>query len=127
MTLSSKLSNIHKTILKKFVYVSDKKKHGVDEYWEIPDVGSFKITGDCEEFALACRELCLKESLRPRLIICKIKATNEHHLVLELGGYILDNRMSSLRTIRQLKREYEWIAASGFELDDMWAPIEGVE
>lgn len=126
------LQKIHKNVLSRFVYTSDMKQFGEEEYWYIPDVSSnVKIRGDCEDFVLACRELCIQEGIdNSRIVVCRIERGSqrgEHHAVLEVEGYILDNRQSSVRTINQLNREYSWIAVSGYDLCDNWNTIEGVD
>lgn len=124
------LRQIHRNVSKRFTYVEDGKQFGEDEYWYIPDVSpDVKIKGDCEDFVLACRELCIEAGMdTSRIIVCQVKRGSQrgdYHAVLEVDGFILDNRQRSVRTINQLEREYEWLAASGHGLCDSWRLIEG--
>ena len=113
------LSKIHKRVLKNFKYVTDKRQYDTIEKWVEPeDVDN--VTGDCEDFAFACRKLIREEGLPSRLIYCKDE-TGEGHLVLESGGWVLDNRQKSLKTKQKLERiGYEFISISGFQSGDNW-------
>ena len=42
-----------------FTYVSDEEQHGTKEDWRFPESYD-NLTGDCDDFAIACRKL-LKE------------------------------------------------------------------
>ena len=119
------LNEIHKRVKHGFTYVTDEKQYGVIEKWVEPyDVD--KVTGDCEDFALACRKLCREANIRTRLILCKVDGAG--HLVLSAGGYIFDNNESSVRSREFFESrrypKYEWLKASGHEPGDIWHTIE---
>jgi predicted transglutaminase-like cysteine proteinase len=118
------LKEIHETMFKNFRYVTDKKKHGTVEHWEvIPE--DFKLgdkwSSDCEDFAMAIRKICRDRNIDPtRLVVC-FDETGEGHCVLEHEGYVFDNRYATLVTKKFLEQQgYKWIAVSGPEPGDPW-------
>lgn len=121
------LQNIHTSVLRRFVYVSDKIKWGKLEHWEsddeLPLKGKFK--GDCDAFALMCRKICRLKGLKTRLIFCRIPDTGEYHLVCECENYILDNRCLRIAAIQEL--DYEWLYMSGYEKGEPWCRINTTE
>lgn len=125
--LLSKLNKIHKTVFNKFQYKTDLENYKIIEKWVQPNFdfdGSSSIIGDCEDFALACRNLCRKENLTTRLVVCRVE-TGEGHCVLECNGWILDNRRKKVVSREELEDAgYEWIAISGYEPGDPWYRIE---
>jgi len=110
---------IHKRVLKNFEYVTDKKQYGKIEKWVTPeDVDN--VTGDCEDFALACRKLLRETDLPSRLVFC-LDETGEGHAVLESGGWILDNRQRKVLSKQKLEKiGYRFVLISGFEPGDPW-------
>ena len=121
MTLTvNQLKIIHKSVFDRFTYVSDKKMWGKDEYWEspseIPD-GNKDIRGDCDTFALACRKECRKLGIPSRLVFCYTES-EIGHLVLEVDGWIFDNRHAQL--ISRDVLPYRWIRISGYNKGDPW-------
>lgn len=111
--------DVHARLLSNFTYVSDKKQHGVIEDWRLPR-NFDRFRGDCDDFALACRTLCMQEGLETRLVLCTTE-TNETHLVCAVGNYILDNRMDTVHTKRYMERQgYKWIAVSGKVPGSLW-------
>lgn len=84
-------------------YVSDLEKYGVPEDWR-PE-----LVGDCDSFALWCRdEITRRYGFSSDLVLCLTEAA-EGHLVLHLGGFVLDNRWDTLQTVHSLPR-YRWLA-----------------
>jgi predicted transglutaminase-like cysteine proteinase len=125
----NKLDQIHSEVFRKFKYEFDKDQYGMVEKWIMPDEGfdgSQRIVGDCEDFALACRKLCRDRGITTsRLVVCMTE-TNEGHCVLEVNGWILDNRRRHVVTRDELEQEgYKWVAISGYESGDNWHKIEG--
>ena len=122
MSLKSKLTGIHSKVLSNFTYKTDMKQYGMEEKWVMPEPnydGSSKIVGDCEDFALACRKLCRDAGIdTSRLVYCKTENGGGHG-VLEVEGWILDNRQEKLMN-RDKVRGYEWIAVSGYNSGDPW-------
>lgn len=78
-----------------------------------------KITGDCNNFVLACRHLLDTAGIKNRIILCKTQ--DEYHLVCEVDGWILDNTQPRIRSWSELS--YEWIKISGFEKKEPWHEI----
>lgn len=127
--LLDQLETIHKDVFGKFKYEFDKDQYGMVEKWVMPEEGfdgSQRIVGDCEDFALACRKLCRDRGIeKTRLVVCMTE-TNEGHCVLEVNGWILDNRYRRVMSRDELDREgYRWIAISGYNPGDDWHKILG--
>lgn len=123
------LKQIHKEVFDKFKYQFDKKQYGIVEKWVMPSDdfdGTQRIVGDCEDFALACRKLCRDRGIEnSRLVVCMTE-TDEGHCVLEVNGWILDNRYRKVMSRDDLQQQgYRWLAISGYESGDDWHKIEG--
>lgn len=85
-------------------YIPDQQQYGREEFWTPNTIG------DCEDFALACRQLLKqRHGLDSNLIYC-LTETKEPHLVLSKEGWILDNRHRFV-TRRNALFGYTWIAA----------------
>jgi predicted transglutaminase-like cysteine proteinase len=114
---------IHKEVFSNFSYITDLKKHGVEEKWTMPEEtynGSQRFSGDCEDFSLACRKLIREAGIKSRLVYCIVE-DGSGHCVLEVNGYILDNRQTKLTPNRTLvKKGYTFLAISGYESGDDW-------
>jgi predicted transglutaminase-like cysteine proteinase len=111
----------------RFNYTSDIEQRGMPEHWVDVDElsgldqmarGTFK--DDCDGYALACRHQCRKVSIPNRLVFCQTE-TGEYHLVLEVEGWILDNRRRWV--IDRGHCEYKWISISGYEKGDPWHEV----
>ena len=106
-----------------FRYVTDEEQHGRREDWRLPEDCS-EVTGDCDDFAIACRTVLKEHGYRARLLFCKAE-TGEGHLICVLGKMALDNRMQSPVEIRSLiKRGYTLVSVSGTQPGDPWREIE---
>ena len=116
---SSAFSQVHGG----FEYVPDEEQHGRREDWRLPeDCG--EVTGDCDDFAIACRELLQEQGHRPRLLFCKAE-TGEGHLICVLGKMALDNRMDSpVEILSLVERGYTLVSVSGTQPGDPWREIE---
>ncbi len=114
---------IHRNLFKNFSYITDLENYGVEEKWVMPKdsfTDSQKFSGDCEDFALACRKLIREAGIKSRLVYCIVE-DGEGHCVLEVNGYILDNRQASIISNRKLvKKGYKFLAISGYESGDPW-------
>jgi len=121
--LSDVLTHIHRNVFRHFKYETDLEQYGSIEKWVMPSE-SFQghtLVGDCEDFALACREQCRESGIKTRLVFC-LTELGEGHLVLESSGWILDNRYERLK--RRDDLDYTWISMSGYEPFDEWHEIE---
>jgi predicted transglutaminase-like cysteine proteinase len=117
------LKRIHRKVLDRFTYKTDLEQYGENEKWVMPD--SIRVVGDCEDFALACRRLCREEGINnSRLVVCTVE-TGEGHCVLEVDGWILDNRCQRVVSRDFLENKgYKWLAISGYSPGDDWHNIE---
>jgi len=96
------------------VYVSDKTQYKRNEHWTI------NLVGDCEDFALWCRQKLRESDIDSDLILCKVE-TGEGHLVLHVEGWILDNRHKWVQNRDDLP--YEWLSLG--RPDGIWYEITG--
>lgn len=118
------LKKVHWEELTRFIYVPDKEQFGVAEYWmrpdEIPDPPEI-LRGDCDDFALACRKHLRKLGIKSRLVFCRVE-TGDNHLVCSVDGFILDNRMRTVKHKDDIP--YEWLRISGEEPGEQWHYIK---
>lgn len=119
------LKKIHTKAWNKFRYATDLQNHGKLEHWNYPEEDFLgRITGDCEDYALYCRKKCRKAGYKTRLVLCYTE-TGEFHCVLEISGYIMDNRHRELQTINSIvELGYKLVATSGYEPGDTWNLIQ---
>ena len=95
-------------------YHYDKDQYGISEYW------TADLVGDCEDFALWCRDRLEQQGIQPDLVFCRVE-TGGGHLVLHVDGWILDNRYKWV--MRQDDLPYEWVRIG--KPDGTWYRIEG--
>ena len=113
-----RLGEIHFKVRKNFVEITEPV-----EEWTMPPEdydGSQTLTDDCDGFCLACRTLLRKAGIPNRLVYCEIEESG--HLVVEVDGWILDNRQRVVMPNTLLK-EYVWLAISGYQAGDPWCRI----
>jgi len=126
-TKLQELKDLHRKMFKSFNYETDMDKYGEEEHWDIiPEEykAGDKFSGDCENYALACRKVLRDAGWdNTRLIFCTLDGMG--HCVLEVEGYVFDNRFETLSTKNYLeKKGYKWIAISGTEPGDKWHKLE---
>lgn len=110
---------VHGRVYKGFHYMDDSVQFGKIEHWNVPDTID-RVTGDCDEFALACRALLDEVGVKTRLVLCRTEL-GEGHLVCAVGNFILDNRERRVRTKQYMQRRgYQWLAVSGPQRGDPW-------
>jgi len=95
-------------------YVKDDVQYRKNEHWIIG------LVGDCEDFALHCRQQLKRKGIESDLVYCKTE-TNEGHLVVHVEGWILDNR--HVWVMRQDDLAYTWLKLG--KPDGTWYEIEG--
>jgi predicted transglutaminase-like cysteine proteinase len=114
---------VHALLMKNFTYVTDEKQYGEIEHWVMPPpsfTGHQALIGDCEDFSLAARKLLRDKNIRSRLVAC-LDETGAGHLILEVNGWIIDNRQRKLCTNRELQRKgYIYQAISGYNAGEPW-------
>lgn len=108
-TLQSVLNDAHEG----HTYVTDLDKHGVLEDWR-PE-----LEGDCDSFALWCRDRIKGLGVEADLIFCRTE-TGGGHLVLHIDGWIIDNRHGWVMSKDDLP--YTWISLG--RPDGTWLAIE---
>lgn len=95
------------------------------ERWNMPSPdydGGQVIRDDCDGFCLACRVLLRRAGLPSRLVYCEIDRRG--HLVVEVEGWILDNRQQTVVANTLLTAQhYRWLMISGFNPGDPWREI----
>ena len=115
-----------------FDYFSDEVIRGRIEHWvdqdELAQVVDDDIRkqfkDDCDGHALLARFFCRREGIPSRLVYCRTKRGdyNSGHLVLEIEGWIIDNRSKWVTAQNDL--DYQWISMSGYEKGDDWTTIK---
>ena len=78
------------------------------------------IGHNCDDFALACRQLCREKNIPSRLVVCQTEKGG-YHLVTEVQGWILDNRQNGVVSRDDL--DYKWLKISGYEKGESWHSI----
>src|SRR5690606_6381064 len=98
----------------------EKRDHG--ENWRMPPDdynGNQLIKDDCDGFCLAVRTLLRKANIPNRLVYCEINGSG--HLVVEVNGWVLDNRQNTVVANTLLKiMGYKFLRISGFMPGDPW-------
>lgn len=82
-------------------YVYDHDQYKRPEHWEV------SLTGDCEDFALWCRQQLVAKGIESDLVMC-LTETGGGHLVCSVDGWILDNRRKWVTARDALP--YTWIS-----------------
>lgn len=94
-------------------YRYDKDQYGKLEHWEIG------LVGDCEDFALWCREQLEQKGIESDLVLCGVDNPKGDHLVLHVEGWILDNRYKWVQNKDDLP--YYWISLG--KPDGTWLSV----
>lgn len=120
-SLRARINRVFHRVKNHFIEKSDRTEH-----WQMPPpgyTGEQWLRDDCDGFCLACRALLRQQGIPSRLVYCEINA-GSGHLVVEVQGWILDNRQ---RTVvpNKLLDNYRWRRISGFEAGDPWREIIG--
>lgn len=124
------LHHIHAAARQQFRYVPDQQAYGAVDHWLAPDelrrqlAGNGFVLGDCDDFASLCVMLARQQGLPARFVLC-ITETGESHLVAEVNGWVLDNRMDDVVSRDDLG--YTWLAISGHTSGAPWHLIENGE
>ena len=119
-----RLTTILNTVKKNFTYESDILRHGKLEVWSFPTEdydGRQDLVGDCEDFALAVRKLLNDRKIPSRLVVCRTER-GERHLVVEVHGWVIDNRLPKVLS-RDALPDYKWLYISGFNPGEPWTKI----
>ena len=83
------------------IYVTDREQYQRPEHW------TAGLVGDCEDFALWCRQELSALEIEADLVYCTTE-TGEGHLVCSVDGWVLDNRYRWLQ--RRDDLPYTWIS-----------------
>ena len=121
--------DVHKKVRKGFKYVTDEEQWGtVIDDWRIPEDFE-RVTGDCDDFAIACRGLLREMGHEPKLLYC-LTETGAGHLICVLGKMALDNRQRTAVEIEDLttgRRPYTLVSVSGTKPGEEWRAIDSVQ
>ena len=93
------------------------------EHWQMPPAGyngQQLLRDDCDGFCLACRVLLRQRNIANRLVYCEINGSG--HLVVEVEGWILDNRQRTV-VANTLLDDYHWLRISGYQAGAAWREI----
>jgi len=117
-----------------FRQVKEEFKHTPDgpvDNWAVPSEHHAMlaqlgvIKDDCDGFALRCRELLDGLAVDNRLVIVRVRSLPfpvNGHMVCTVGGWVLDNRCSSV--ISRDLLDYDFLIQSGFHAGDDWHMCE---
>lgn len=107
-----------------FLYRSDLEQYGQSEFWTFP-IDVDYVTGDCEDFAIACRLLIKRDTSHESLLVMCRTEQNESHLVCVSGRWVLDNRQSRICSRFALERQgYRFLYASGKQAGEPWRKLK---
>ena len=98
------------------IYVLDRDQHKRPEHWQL------SLVGDCEDFALWCRQELKKQGVSSDLVLCLVE-TGEGHLVCSVEGWVLDNRHRWVQ--RRDDLPYKWLSIG--KPDGRWFAIVDTE
>jgi predicted transglutaminase-like cysteine proteinase len=116
--LLPQLNSIFHRVMKHFHESPDR-----GERWQMPPLGytgEQALWDDCDGFCLACRMLLRQQRIANRLVYCEVNGGG--HLVVEVNGWILDNRQQTV-VANTLLNNYRWLRISGYEAGDAWREI----
>ena len=117
---------IHAKVLRLFTWAPDQETFDRFEYWSsfADDVEQGKpFTGDCDNFALTCAELLVREGYDKedvRLVTCWVE-TGGYHIVCTHKGYVLDNRQRNIMHWGQMP--YKWDKAMVLSEPGVWRKV----
>jgi len=119
--LLTRLINIREEVFSRFIEIDDLSQYGEKDYWARP-IESMnrkgKITGDCEEFALAAQALCKARGIENSRIVFCLTERGIAHIVLEVEGWIIDNRVP---VVERGYLNYTWLGI--LDYDGKWKRI----
>ena len=120
--------DVHRKVLAGFRYVKDSVQYpeSIDD-WRIPE-DCERVTGDCDDFAIACRALLREKGHEPRLLFC-LTETGGGHLICVLGKMALDNRQHRPIESKVLADSlgYTFVSVSGRAPGESWRIIDGLD
>ena len=93
-------------------YIRDSVQYQRPEFWQAG------LIGDCEDFALWCRQELAQRGIASDLVFCRTE-TGEGHLVCSVDGWVLDNRHRFVT--RRDDLPYQWISLG--QPDGAWRAI----
>jgi len=121
------LHHLQLTCLQQFRYASDLLAFGSAEHWistaEIREqlAAHGRVLGDCDDFASLAVMLARQQGLPARFVLC-FTEVGDSHLVAEVAGWVLDNRLPDV--VRRDDLDYAWLAISGFSAGEPWHTID---
>ena len=114
---------IHAKVLRLFSYAADKETFGYTDYWSSfathVEAGQ-PFTGDCDNFAMTCAELAVRNGYAPSKVLLALCWTEEdvYHAVCIVGNRLLDNRYS--RPFDWRRAPYRWDRAMRLSEPGVW-------
>lgn len=126
MSIVKEIAEVLDAVHARFTYVRDIERWKTADYWISKRDGDFKARwkGDCEDYALLCRDELNALGIPNRLVFCRVLDDTSgapYHIVSEVAGIILDVRFRTLQTRNTLR--YEFISMSGYKAGEPWHEI----
>jgi predicted transglutaminase-like cysteine proteinase len=90
---------------RRFLYVTDKVRYGVEEYWNPLEESDGNLYGDCESYAITLkREVPLFEDWN--YYWCRMNGDGHCILVSPCGSMMIDNNTRNVTLLSQYERLY---------------------
>jgi predicted transglutaminase-like cysteine proteinase len=120
-SLIKELQKVLDRIARKYSPQANCTLYDDDDYWATVEESTRgdRIVGDCEDFAIQVRQELGEMDIPSRLVLCRMG--HEYHLVVEVDGWILDNR--HVWVIPRDELDYEWIKISGYCAGEPWRRV----
>jgi predicted transglutaminase-like cysteine proteinase len=124
------LRQVHADVRAHGTWKPDSEVYGQEEYWataaeiraQMERLGG-RFEDDCDGWAVLARAGLKELGLPARLVFCRLG--DEGHLVVEVDGWIVDNRHGHVESRDDLaKTGYEFVMRSGLNPGDDWHYIE---
>ncbi|WP_455233116.1 transglutaminase-like cysteine peptidase [Geopseudomonas aromaticivorans] len=125
LTENSELAAVKYLLDTHFIHMSDERLYFQKEDWRAPidlmQQGD-NLFGDCEDYALAARAMLLKRGIKSRLIYART-GNGVGHVITEVDGWVIDNRMSRIATRADLLG-YQFFTMSEPNLGFNWRTVK---
>jgi predicted transglutaminase-like cysteine proteinase len=105
-------------INRRFLYITDKARYGVEEYWNPLEESDGNLYGDCESYAITLkREVSLFEDWN--YYWCRMNG--EGHCILSNGVDMIDNNVKQVTSLGKYKKMYDVTELRAFKWYElMW-------
>lgn len=125
--IAEQLIAVHREMKRRLDATPDQLQYLVPDYWatfqELQEQirkSGWRFKDDCDGAAAFCRGRLTELKIPSRYVLC-LTETGDWHLVVEHGGWVLDNRFDSIMRRQDLEKiGYKFVSMSGFNKGDPW-------